>query len=187
MELGRRITVLNTVSWDCFKPNAKRLCRNTTASRLRWTLGTDRLWKCTNCSALFSLRCVTNVCTFQLCICIINNSFIWIVPTVHPPHRLPRPPTLPPKPQRMRKSRPRSIFTHKLFNGNLEAFIQVPAICALSVRGPGGLSWLLTTLLPRFCLSPALPSLALSFSFPCLDLFFVFFRKVKFDETVVGF
>ncbi|XP_017263811.1 SLIT-ROBO Rho GTPase-activating protein 3 isoform X1 [Kryptolebias marmoratus] len=35
-----------------------------------------------------------------------------------------RPPTLPPKPQRMRKCRPRSIFNHKLFNGNMEAFIQ---------------------------------------------------------------
>ncbi|RVE73138.1 hypothetical protein OJAV_G00047310 [Oryzias javanicus] len=35
-----------------------------------------------------------------------------------------RPPTLPPKPQRIRKPRPQSIFNHKLFNGNMEAFIQ---------------------------------------------------------------
>uniref|UniRef100_A0AAQ4P4U7 SLIT-ROBO Rho GTPase-activating protein 3 n=1 Tax=Gasterosteus aculeatus aculeatus TaxID=481459 RepID=A0AAQ4P4U7_GASAC len=35
-----------------------------------------------------------------------------------------RPPTLPPKPQKMRKSRPRSMFNHKLFNGNMETFIE---------------------------------------------------------------
>ncbi|KAM9759067.1 SLIT-ROBO Rho GTPase-activating protein 3-like isoform 1-T1 [Menidia menidia] len=35
-----------------------------------------------------------------------------------------RPPTLPPKPQRMRKYRPRSVFNRKLFNGNMETFIQ---------------------------------------------------------------
>ncbi|CDQ95353.1 unnamed protein product [Oncorhynchus mykiss] len=37
---------------------------------------------------------------------------------------LPRPPTLPPKPQKMRKPRPRSIYNHKLFNGNMETFIK---------------------------------------------------------------
>uniref|UniRef100_A0A8C4HVF6 SLIT-ROBO Rho GTPase activating protein 3 n=1 Tax=Dicentrarchus labrax TaxID=13489 RepID=A0A8C4HVF6_DICLA len=38
----------------------------------------------------------------------------------------PRPPTLPPKPQKMRKPRPRSMYNHKLFNGNMETFIKVP-------------------------------------------------------------
>lgn len=51
---------------------------------------------------------------------------IYPVPTVTP-HHLPRPPSLPPKPSRMRKSRPRSVFYRKLFNGNMEAFIQVLA------------------------------------------------------------
>ncbi|XP_074501564.1 SLIT-ROBO Rho GTPase-activating protein 3-like isoform X1 [Sebastes fasciatus] len=50
-----------------------------------------------------------------------------------------RPPTLPPKPQRMRKSRPRSIFNRKLFNGNMEAFIQdsgqpIPVVVESCVR-----------------------------------------------------
>uniref|UniRef100_A0A8B9LFX8 SLIT-ROBO Rho GTPase activating protein 3 n=1 Tax=Astyanax mexicanus TaxID=7994 RepID=A0A8B9LFX8_ASTMX len=35
-----------------------------------------------------------------------------------------RPPTLPPKPQKLRKPRPRSVYNHKLFNGNMESFIQ---------------------------------------------------------------
>ncbi|XP_018536838.1 SLIT-ROBO Rho GTPase-activating protein 3 isoform X1 [Lates calcarifer] len=35
-----------------------------------------------------------------------------------------RPPTLPPKPQKMRKPRPRSTYNHKLFNGNMETFIK---------------------------------------------------------------
>ncbi|XP_038552997.1 SLIT-ROBO Rho GTPase-activating protein 3 isoform X1 [Micropterus salmoides] len=35
-----------------------------------------------------------------------------------------RPPTLPPKPQKMRKPRPRSMYNHKLFNGNMETFIK---------------------------------------------------------------
>uniref|UniRef100_A0A7N6AHD8 SLIT-ROBO Rho GTPase-activating protein 3 n=1 Tax=Anabas testudineus TaxID=64144 RepID=A0A7N6AHD8_ANATE len=35
-----------------------------------------------------------------------------------------RPPTLPPKPQKMRKPRPRSMYNHKLFNGNMENFIK---------------------------------------------------------------
>uniref|UniRef100_A0A3B4YCD6 SLIT-ROBO Rho GTPase-activating protein 3 n=1 Tax=Seriola lalandi dorsalis TaxID=1841481 RepID=A0A3B4YCD6_SERLL len=34
------------------------------------------------------------------------------------------PPTLPPKPQKMRKPRPRSVYNHKLFNGNMETFIK---------------------------------------------------------------
>ncbi|XP_054640060.1 SLIT-ROBO Rho GTPase-activating protein 3-like isoform X2 [Dunckerocampus dactyliophorus] len=50
-----------------------------------------------------------------------------------------RPPLLPPKPQRMRKSRPRSVFRRKLFNGNLEAFIQdsgqpIPVVVESCVR-----------------------------------------------------
>lgn len=63
--------------------------------------------------------------------------FIMIMYQPYPPphHHLPRPPTLPPKPQRMRKSRPRSIFNRKLFNGNMEAFIQVLAhLCSLSLH-----------------------------------------------------
>ncbi|NXG47408.1 SRGP3 protein, partial [Psilopogon haemacephalus] len=34
------------------------------------------------------------------------------------------PPCLPPKPQKMRRPRPLSVYNHKLFNGNMEAFIQ---------------------------------------------------------------
>ncbi|XP_053723580.1 SLIT-ROBO Rho GTPase-activating protein 3-like isoform X3 [Synchiropus splendidus] len=50
-----------------------------------------------------------------------------------------RPPRLPPKPQRIRKSRPRSIFNRKLFNGNMEAFIQdsgqpIPAVVESCIR-----------------------------------------------------
>ncbi|KAJ4927614.1 hypothetical protein JOQ06_015338 [Pogonophryne albipinna] len=50
-----------------------------------------------------------------------------------------RPPSLPPKPSRMRKSRPRSVFYRKLFNGNMEAFIQdsgqsIPAVVESCVR-----------------------------------------------------
>ncbi|PIO29624.1 hypothetical protein AB205_0108180, partial [Aquarana catesbeiana] len=35
-----------------------------------------------------------------------------------------RPPTLPPKPQKLRKPRPRSLYSHMLFNGNMELFIK---------------------------------------------------------------
>uniref|UniRef100_A0A672IR09 SLIT-ROBO Rho GTPase-activating protein 3 n=1 Tax=Salarias fasciatus TaxID=181472 RepID=A0A672IR09_SALFA len=35
-----------------------------------------------------------------------------------------QPPSLPPKPQKMRKPRPRSVYKQKLFNGNMEAFIK---------------------------------------------------------------
>ncbi|KAM4582091.1 SLIT-ROBO Rho GTPase-activating protein 3-like isoform 2-T2 [Fundulus diaphanus] len=50
-----------------------------------------------------------------------------------------RPPTLPPKPQRMRKCRPRSVFNRKLFNGNMEAFIQdsgqpIPVVVESCIR-----------------------------------------------------
>ncbi|XP_068598970.1 SLIT-ROBO Rho GTPase-activating protein 3-like [Brachionichthys hirsutus] len=50
-----------------------------------------------------------------------------------------RPPTLPPKPQRIRKSRPRSVFNRKLFNGNMEAFIQesgqtIPVVVESCIR-----------------------------------------------------
>lgn len=37
----------------------------------------------------------------------------------------PRPPCLPPKPQKMRRPRPLSVCSHKLFNGCMEAFIKV--------------------------------------------------------------
>lgn len=39
----------------------------------------------------------------------------------------PRPPCLPPKPQKMRRPRPLSVCSHKLFNGCMEAFIKVLA------------------------------------------------------------
>lgn len=39
----------------------------------------------------------------------------------------PRPPCLPPKPQKMRRPRPLSVYSHKLFNGSMEAFIKVLA------------------------------------------------------------
>uniref|UniRef100_A0A669AYJ3 SLIT-ROBO Rho GTPase-activating protein 1 n=1 Tax=Oreochromis niloticus TaxID=8128 RepID=A0A669AYJ3_ORENI len=45
------------------------------------------------------------------------------------------PPTLPPKPQRMRKCRPRSIFNRRLFNGNMEAFIQLYMSAGLQQQG----------------------------------------------------
>lgn len=85
------------------------------------------------------------------------------------PHHFPRPPTLPPKPQRMRKSRPRSIFNRKLFNGNMEAFIQVLAhLCSLSLHElsclasrPWEFSCLLPTLLPKCWLTHALTFLLL--------------------------
>ncbi|KAJ8378974.1 hypothetical protein AAFF_G00232680 [Aldrovandia affinis] len=53
-----------------------------------------------------------------------------------------RPPTLPPKPQKMRKPRPRSVYNHKLFNGNMETFIKLPA--ALSLLGLSD-GWSLST------------------------------------------
>lgn len=80
----------------------------------------------------------------------IASLFIFTMYQPYTPHHLPRPPVLPPKPQRMWKSRPRSIFNSKLFNGNMEAFIQVLAhLCLLSLHelsclasGPSGLSYL---------------------------------------------
>ncbi|XP_053171087.1 SLIT-ROBO Rho GTPase-activating protein 3 isoform X1 [Scomber japonicus] len=50
-----------------------------------------------------------------------------------------RPPTLPPKPQKMRKPRPRSMYNHKLFNGNMETFIKdsgqpIPLVVESCVR-----------------------------------------------------
>ncbi|XP_041743797.1 SLIT-ROBO Rho GTPase-activating protein 3 isoform X1 [Coregonus clupeaformis] len=50
-----------------------------------------------------------------------------------------RPPTLPPKPGRIRKPRPRSIFYLKLFKGNMEAFIKdsgqaIPVVVESCVR-----------------------------------------------------
>lgn len=59
------------------------------------------------------------------------------------PDHFPRPPSLPPKPQRMRKSRPRSVFNRKLFNGNMEAFIQVRAcLCSLFLSASSAVSLL---------------------------------------------
>ncbi|XP_061910124.1 SLIT-ROBO Rho GTPase-activating protein 3 isoform X2 [Entelurus aequoreus] len=50
-----------------------------------------------------------------------------------------RPPTLPPKPQKMRKLRPRSVYNHKLFNCDLETFIKdsgqpIPVVVESCVR-----------------------------------------------------
>uniref|UniRef100_A0A8C4HX63 SLIT-ROBO Rho GTPase activating protein 3 n=1 Tax=Dicentrarchus labrax TaxID=13489 RepID=A0A8C4HX63_DICLA len=50
-----------------------------------------------------------------------------------------KPPTLPPKPQKMRKPRPRSMYNHKLFNGNMETFIKdsgqpIPLVVESCVR-----------------------------------------------------
>ncbi|XP_071398200.1 SLIT-ROBO Rho GTPase-activating protein 3 isoform X2 [Centroberyx affinis] len=50
-----------------------------------------------------------------------------------------RPPTLPPKPQKMRKPRPRSVYNHKLFNGNMETFIKdsgqpIPLVAESCIR-----------------------------------------------------
>ncbi|XP_041080173.1 SLIT-ROBO Rho GTPase-activating protein 3 isoform X2 [Polyodon spathula] len=50
-----------------------------------------------------------------------------------------RPPSLPPKPQKMRKPRPRSVYNHKLFNGNMETFIEdsgqaIPLVVESCVR-----------------------------------------------------
>uniref|UniRef100_H3DAW3 SLIT-ROBO Rho GTPase-activating protein 3 n=1 Tax=Tetraodon nigroviridis TaxID=99883 RepID=H3DAW3_TETNG len=50
-----------------------------------------------------------------------------------------RPPSLPPKPQKMRKPRPRSMYNRRLFNGNLESFIQdsgqpIPLVVESCVR-----------------------------------------------------
>uniref|UniRef100_A0A673BH60 SLIT-ROBO Rho GTPase-activating protein 3 n=1 Tax=Sphaeramia orbicularis TaxID=375764 RepID=A0A673BH60_9TELE len=49
------------------------------------------------------------------------------------------PPTLPPKPQKMRKPRPRSTYNHKLFNGNMETFIKdsgqpIPLVAESCIR-----------------------------------------------------
>lgn len=88
-------------------------------------------------------------------------------------HHFPRPPTLPPKPQRMRKCRPRSIFNRKLFNGNMEAFIQVLAhLCSLSLHELSRLTsipWEFSCLCPLFY--PNVGSLThwlSSRSLPCL-------------------
>ncbi|XP_061778681.1 SLIT-ROBO Rho GTPase-activating protein 3 isoform X1 [Nerophis ophidion] len=50
-----------------------------------------------------------------------------------------RPPTLPPKPQKMRKLRPRSVYNHKMFNCDLETFIKdsgqpIPVVVESCVR-----------------------------------------------------
>uniref|UniRef100_A0A8C7YGL2 SLIT-ROBO Rho GTPase activating protein 3 n=1 Tax=Oryzias sinensis TaxID=183150 RepID=A0A8C7YGL2_9TELE len=50
------------------------------------------------------------------------------------------PPTLPPKPQKMRKPRPCSTNYHKLFNGNMETFIEVPPSGGVCLRHCGSFS-----------------------------------------------
>lgn len=55
----------------------------------------------------------------------IASLFIFTMYQLYTPHHFPRPPILPPKPQRMQKSRPRAIFNSNLSNDNMEAFIQV--------------------------------------------------------------
>lgn len=95
-----------------------------------------------------TLKCILNH-SHSKCICIC----IYYVPTMNP-HHFPRPPTLPPKPQRMRKCRPRSIFNRKLFNGNMEAFIQVLArLCSLCLHELSCLAsspWKFSCLCPLF-------------------------------------
>ncbi|KAJ7999208.1 hypothetical protein DPEC_G00213060 [Dallia pectoralis] len=77
-----------------------------------------------------------------------------------------RPPTLPPKPQKMRKPRPRSIYNHKLFNGNMETFIKTGwQRVSLSFQ----MFWFCPTLHPRLTATsatPASPDLCLSFRPP---------------------
>ena len=68
----------------------------------------------------------------------MHSSFsqsIWCFCTLCPPFH--RPPTLPPKPQKLRKPRPRSSYNHKLFNGNMETFIEVPLVVVYDC-GAGG-------------------------------------------------
>uniref|UniRef100_A0A8C9XJP7 SLIT-ROBO Rho GTPase-activating protein 3 n=1 Tax=Sander lucioperca TaxID=283035 RepID=A0A8C9XJP7_SANLU len=57
---------------------------------------------------------------------------IWCFCTLCPSFH--RPPTLPPKPQKMRKPRPRSMYNHKLFNGNMETFIKVPLVVDVTLN-----------------------------------------------------
>ncbi|KAF4079176.1 hypothetical protein AMELA_G00189990 [Ameiurus melas] len=52
-----------------------------------------------------------------------------------------RPPTLPPKPQKLRKPRPRSVYNHKLFNGNMETFIKHLLAPFLPVTHASFFSW----------------------------------------------
>ncbi|KAK2529525.1 Srgap3 [Columba guinea] len=46
-----------------------------------------------------------------------------------------RPPCLPPKPQKMRRPRPLSVYNHKLFNGNMETFIKRKEECTNEKSG----------------------------------------------------
>lgn len=68
--------------------------------------------------------CLFSVITCEIspCLCIyVGVLLIYFVPFS------PRPPCLPPKPQKMRRPRPLSVYNHKLFNGNMETFIKVLA------------------------------------------------------------
>lgn len=72
----------------------------------------------------FSVYFLLSVITFEIapCHCIyVGVLLIYFVPFS------PRPPCLPPKPQKMRRPRPLSVYNHKLFNGNMETFIKVLA------------------------------------------------------------
>lgn len=72
----------------------------------------------------FSVYVLLSVITFEIapCHCIyVGVLLIYFVPFS------PRPPCLPPKPQKMRRPRPLSVYNHKLFNGNMETFIKVLA------------------------------------------------------------
>lgn len=119
-----------------------------------------------------NVKCWYNVNVFW-CIVILALLVLFTMYQPYNPHHFPRPPTLPPKPQRMRKSRPRSIFNRKLFNGNMEAFIQVLAhLCSLSLHELSCLAsnpWEFSCLCPLFY--PNVGSLMhwlSSCSLPCL-------------------
>ncbi|KAK1901786.1 SLIT-ROBO Rho GTPase-activating protein 3 [Dissostichus eleginoides] len=52
-----------------------------------------------------------------------------VIECINKAYGVSRPPTLPPKPQKLRKPRPRSSYNHKLFNGNMETFIERKKEC----------------------------------------------------------
>lgn len=89
---------------------------------LRWSIGRQcaggsGVSICILCSApVMGFKSVFPSCMFTLVAFLI--SFVPFSP---------RPPCLPPKPQKMRRPRPLSVCSHKLFNGCMEAFIKVLA------------------------------------------------------------
>lgn len=77
---------------------------------------------------LFDFLFSAITCEISPCHCIyVGVLLIYFVPFS------PRPPCLPPKPQKMRRPRPLSVYNHKLFNGNMETFIKVLAGLCRSV------------------------------------------------------